>query len=294
MSVGALAVPHIVTARKTAGPLRIGFYTDLHMRTEWQSPAGWQQAARMLDDQKTDFTICGGDMITDGFDAAAKSLEPRWEVYLQGRALISNDVYPIIGNHDLVGAIPADGSAPEQDPRRVFKEKMKLDSSWYSFDAGGVHFVAIDPFDIGWEGQSFRGYVSAEQQEWIKRDLSGVSKTQPIVLLSHIPLMTSFTQAVKGALAASSVRSVVNNSGDVLHLFSQYNLVAVLSGHLHVNETLRWKNTTFITGGAICGSWWRGPRHGTQEGFGVVTIEGNQVGWEYIDYQWEARRPPNK
>ena len=287
-------LPNILTAGKTRGPLRIGYFTDLHVRTEWQTPDGWKKAARLLEAEKTDFCICGGDMITDGFDASAESVEPRWKVYFEGRDLISNDVYPVIGNHDLVGAIPADGSTPEEDPRRVFKEKMKLDSSWYSFDVAGYHFVALDPFEIGWEGASFRGYISEEQQEWIREDLAKLSESTPIVLLSHVPFMTNYTQAVKGALANSSVRSVVNNSSTVMRLFSRHNLVAVLSGHLHVNEMMRWRNTTFITGGAVCAKWWRGPWHGTEEGVGVVTLDGNKVGWEYIDFQWEARRPPNK
>jgi 3',5'-cyclic-AMP phosphodiesterase len=65
----------------------------------------------------------------------------------------------------------------------------------------------------------------------------------------------------------------------------------VLQGHLHVNELLRWKGTTFITGGAICGQWWRGPRLGTPEGFGVLTLHPDRVEWEYLTYGWDARRP---
>ena len=125
-SAAALCMPEIVTARKTQGPLRIAFYTDLHLRTEWQTPDAWKQAAQKINALPADIAICGGDMITDGFDAAADTLEPRWQVYFEGRNLIKKDVYTMIGNHGLVGAIPADGSAPEKDPRRVFKEKMKL------------------------------------------------------------------------------------------------------------------------------------------------------------------------
>ena len=34
----------------------------------------------------------------------------------------------------------------------------------------------------------------------------------------------------------------------------------------------------------------RGPFHGTEEGFNVVTLHLNHVDWEYVDYGWEARR----
>jgi hypothetical protein len=64
-----------------------------------------------------------------------------------------------------------------------------------------------------------------------------------------------------------------------------------LQCHLHVSGLLRWQNTTFIAGGAICGSWWRGPFHATKEGFNVVTLHRDHVEWEYLDYGWQARSP---
>jgi hypothetical protein len=82
---------------------------------------------------------------------------------------------------------------------------------------------------------------------------------------------------------------VVVNNVDVLKLFDEHNLTLVLQGHLHVSEFLRWKNTTFITGGAVCGGWWNGPYQGTEEGFNVVTLHSDHVEWEYVDYGWESQ-----
>jgi hypothetical protein len=58
-----------------------------------------------------------------------------------------------------------------------------------------------------------------------------------------------------------------------------------------VDEMLRWQGTTFITGGAVCGKWWRGSWHGTPEGFGVVTLRPDRVEWKYKTYGWVAKRP---
>ena len=66
-------------------------------------------------------------------------------------------------------------------------------------------------------------------------------------------------------------------------------MLAVLS-QIVVNS----QNTTFITGGAICARWWRGPWHGTAEGFNVITLQGNRIDWQYIDYGWETKRPRNR
>ena len=59
----------------------------------------------------------------------------------------------------------------------------------------------------------------------------------------------------------------------------------------HAEEMLRWRGTTFITGGAVCGDKWRGPKHGTAEGFGVLTLRPDRVDWRYESYGWKARRP---
>jgi Icc protein len=136
----------------------------------------------------------------------------------------------------------------------------------------------------------YHGWISEEQREWLKEQLSSISRTTPIVLVLHIPLVTAFWSATKGATLEAKPNRVVVNNVEVLELFSEHNLMLVLQGHLHVSEYLRLANTTFITGGAVCGGWWKGPYHGTEEGFGVATLQSDRVEWEYVDYGWEASR----
>ena len=109
-----------------------------------------------------------------------------------------------------------------------------------------------------------------------------------------MPLLSSFVAATRGNTELPPHGRLIENNKDVLKKFRGKNLILVLQGHLHVDELIRWQTTTFITGGAVCGKWWRGPWHGTQEGFNVVTLKPDHVDWKYIDYGWEARRPKNK
>ena len=102
------------------------------------------------------------------------------------------------------------------------------------------------------------------------------------------------TIATKGATFQAKPNRVVVNNTDVLALFAEHNLVLALQGHLHVSERLRWRSTTFITGGAVSGKWWRGPYFGTEEGFNAITFRRDRVEWEYLDYGWRARRPAGK
>jgi 3',5'-cyclic AMP phosphodiesterase CpdA len=250
------------------------------------------QAAEAMNRQKPDLVIAGGDLVTDGFTSSAKSMEPRWDAYMAMHGAIDAPVHPVIGNHDFIAARPEDGTPPAPDPRAVFLEKFGLERTYLSLDAGGYHLILLDSVQVLPEKRSYVGRIMPDQFEWLKEDLAGVAPETPIVIATHIPLLTAFYQATLGTEKPTPTSRVVTNAKEVLGLFEERNLVLVLQGHTHINELVRWRGITFITGGAVCARWWRGPWYGTEEGFGIVTLDGSDVAWEYVDYGWEARRPP--
>ena len=271
--------------------LKVAFYTDVHARTEWDTPEAMRWAAQAINAQDPDLVIAGGDLITDGFNLTSEAVRPRWDAYMEMHRAIRGRVEAAIGNHDLVAARPADGSPASADPRREFLDRMGLERTWRSFDFGGYHFVLLDALRVTGDELEYEGFVGADQLEWLASDLAALEPGTPVVAVTHMPLRTGFFQATEGATAAAPRNRVVVNSREVLKVFDGCDLVAVLQGHLHVNELLEWQGCKFITGGAVSGKWWRGAWHGTREGFGVLTLEGRHVGWEYIEYGWEARRP---
>jgi len=273
------------------GELRLVFYTDVHARTEWDTPVAMERAALAINAQKPALVIAGGDLITDGFQSSAATVAPRWDAYMKMHRAIAADVYPAIGNHDLVAANPKDGSPPAKDPRTVYLRHMGLDRTYYSFNASGYHFVVLDSILVTGDIYEYQGKIWPEQLEWLKEDLSSIPQGTPIVLVTHIPLLTSFFGATKGATFGAPGNRVVVNNLQVFKALGKHNLVLVLQGHLHVKELIRWKGTTFITGGAVSGKWWRGPYYGTKAGFNVIRLSGDHVAREYLDYGWKARRP---
>ncbi len=277
-----------------AGSVRLAFYTDVHARTEWETPAAMAQAANAINGRKSDMVVIGGDLITDGFQSSAAKVEPRWEAYMKMHQAIKVDVYPAIGNHDLVAVIPEDGTSAADNPRAEFLDLMGLGQTYYSFTAVGYHFIFLDAIQISRDECRYHGIVWPEQLAWLQQNLSTVSKGTPIIMVTHMPLLSAFYSASEGATVAAKPNRVVVNNCEVLKVLENHNLVLVLQGHLHVNEMIRWRGTTFITGGAICGKWWRGNWYGTEEGFYDITLTGNHVECSYIDYGWEARRPSNK
>ncbi|MGI9301682.1 MAG: metallophosphoesterase family protein [Gammaproteobacteria bacterium] len=273
--------------RSREAELRIVFYTDVHARLEKRAPEGVERAAAAINAERADLVINGGDLIHGGFDLTSAQAAPRWEVYLTMQRAIQGEIHSTLGNHDLVGVAPRDGSAPNPDPRADFRAATGLAQTWYSFDAAGYHFVVLDSVHITGVQPPYEGHIGAEQMDWLRGDLAALPVGARVIAVTHMPLLTAFFGAVEGATARAPSNRVVGNNVEVLQAFARHRLVLVLQGHLHVNELLRWRHTTFITGGAICGRWWRGPNHGTEEGFGVVTLRGDQAGWRYVDYGWE-------
>jgi Icc protein len=272
---------------------RFVFFTDVHTRVEWETPLALEMAAKAMNSQSADLVLAGGDLITDGFDSTEGKVAPRWDAFMEMWNSLRGPQEAAIGNHDLVAARPADGSPASPDPRAIFREKLDVSRTYRSFDAGGCHFILLDGIQVTDTERNYRGFIDSGQMEWLSGDLEGVNPETPVILVSHVPLLTAFYQATEGATAPAPDHRVIVNSVDVLKCLEPHNLVLVMQGHLHVDEMLRWRRTTFITGGAVSGAWWRGPRRGTDAGFGVVTLRNGRVEWEYINYGWIPRRPSN-
>lgn len=269
---------------------RIVFYTDVHTRVEWETPRALAMAAAAINAQRPELIVAGGDLITDGFQSSAETVAPRWQAYLEMHRSLRTRVEPVLGNHDLVAAIPEDGSPPSADPRGEFRRAFDLERTYRSIEAGGYRLLILDSVSVVGGDEKYHGRIEPEQLRWLERELATIDRSTPIVLATHLPLLTGFYQATEGATAAAPANRVVVNNREVLELFDEHNLLLVLQGHLHVAEMLRWRNTTFITGGALCGKWWRGAWHGTGEGFGVLTLRPDRVDWEYHGYGWKALR----
>ena len=163
-----------VWAARGAGreSLRLAFFTDVHARTEWETPRAMARAAAAVNAEEADLVLAGGDLITDGFQSSAAAVEPRWQAYLAMHRSIEGRVEAVIGNHDLVAARPEDGSPASRDPRAAFRSKLGVEQTWCTFDASGVRFFILDSIEISNDDLQYHGRISVEQIEWL---LDGVA-----------------------------------------------------------------------------------------------------------------------
>lgn len=258
------------TALPARGPeTRIVFFTDVHARPGGDVPNRLLQAARAINEADPDLVIGGGDLVAGAFMQDEASAAPGWDAYLAFQDTIDAPVHTALGNHDLAGGA--------DDPRAFFRRRLGVDATYGSTDVAGLHLVLLDSVSVV-DGVHYEGRVDAEQLAWLERDLAALPADQPIVLALHLPLRTGHFEG-----PAPADRAVVN-ADEVLARFRGRRLVLVLQGHLHVHEHIRDGDTTFLTGGAVSGGWWKGSFEGTPPGFYVVELRGGRVDARYQPY----------
>jgi predicted phosphodiesterase len=204
--------------------VKFGLITDLHYADK--PSAGTRHFRETLDKlgeagkqfakDKPAFVVELGDLID-----AADAVETE-QAYLKRVnkefAAIAKERYYVLGNHcvDMLTKDEFLGGVEQNKPH-------------YSFDSGGVHFVALDACfrsdgkPYGRKGSKWNdANIPKEQVDWLKEDLKATDK--PVVVFAHQRLDVKNDYGVKNA---ADVRKVLEGSGRVL---------AVFQGHSHKND----------------------------------------------------------
>jgi 3',5'-cyclic AMP phosphodiesterase CpdA len=123
------------------------------------------------------------------------------------------ETHYVPGEHDVIG----------DDGKAFFERfgKQALPGGWYSFDQGGVHFVALNNVQ-GFAAAQTGGFGS-EQLEWLESDLKVRSASTPVVVFTHIPMWPVFP---KWGWATP-------DAPQALGYLKRFGSVTVLNGHIH-------------------------------------------------------------
>ena len=279
-----------VSCKKKEKPEKFSFafITDIHLQPESNAIEGFLEAIDTINDLKPDFVITGGDLIMDALGQRYGRADSLYTLYLETVKALKMPVYNAMGNHEIYGIYSRSGADPEHPD---YGEKMfenRIGKSYYSFEHKGWKFMILNSIeDTGKD--SYIGLIDNDQIEWIKEELQKTDSTIPLAIITHIPFITANTQKYQGTTLPNDSSLVISNGKEVLDLFEGHNLKLVLQGHLHLVEDIFIDDIHFITGGAICAAWWRGPYRGDEEGFVLVKVNGSEFTWEFVDYKWEVK-----
>ncbi|MFC1730683.1 metallophosphoesterase family protein [candidate division KSB1 bacterium] len=263
------------------------FLTDIHLQPERNAVQGFTQAIDRINNLNPDFVITGGDLIMDALDVSYDRADSLYTLYSEIIKHFNMPVYNTLGNHEIFGIYRNTGpdTANPEYGEKMFEHR--IGKSYYSFDYDGTKFMILNSVEDTQNGK-YIGIVDQNQMDWIMKDLGKTDPNTPIVISTHIPFITAYAQKYEGSTIPNDSTLVVANSYDVLRLYEGYNLKLVLQGHLHTVEDIYIDGINFITGGAICGKWWKGANRGYEEGFLYITCRQGQFDWEYVDYGWEV------
>ena len=268
---------------------RFVFMTDIHVQPERRAAEGFRTAIEAVNRLDPAFVITGGDLVMDALQTPADRVDSLYTLYQDLTTAFKMPVYNTMGNHEVFGLYEASGISPANPGygKQMFRNRLGGGKTYYSFDYKNWHFIILDGIGFTPE-RRYYGHVDSLQLNWLKNDIAAVDTARPVVLSTHIPLFSIYGQMKNGPTFAMGESGVVTNALEVMHALAGHNLKLVLQGHLHVLEEMRYGNTTFITGGAISGAWWKGSRDGTPEGFLVIDVKQNDFSWEYKTYGWKA------
>lgn len=200
-------------------------------------------------------------------------------------------IFHTMGNHDNDFQTRSDYDA-------AVKYVDQICPTYYSFNIGKVHYVVMDDIDCSsYDGSTSRNYVkslSAEQLDWLAKDLSHVAKTTPVVVAMHVQVFYPTTSGFK----------IDHDPVNTLRLFDILDgyTVRFVTGHTHklFNVTpdapiVDGHNFREYNSGSVCASWWWSGNltpgihigtDGTPGGYGIWDVTGTDFQCLYKSTGW--------
>lgn len=200
-------------------------------------------------------------------------------------------IFHTMGNHDNDFQTRSDYDA-------AVKYVDQICPTYYSFNIGKVHYVVMDDIDCSsYDGSTSRNYVkslSAEQLDWLAKDLSHVAKTTPVVVAMHAQVFYPTTSGFK----------IDHDQVNTLRLFDILDgyTVRFVTGHTHklFNVTpdapiVDGHNFREYNSGSVCASWWWSGNltpgihigtDGTPGGYGIWDVTGTDFQCLYKSTGW--------
>lgn len=200
-------------------------------------------------------------------------------------------IFHTMGNHDNDFQTRSDYDA-------AVKYVDQICPTYYSFNIGKVHYVVMDDIDCSsYDGTESRKYVkslSAEQLDWLAKDLSHVAKTTPVVVAMHAQVFYPTTSGFK----------IDHDQVNTLRLFDILDgyTVRFVTGHTHklFNVTpdapiVDGHNFREYNSGSVCASWWWSGNltpgihigtDGTPGGYGIWDVTGTDFQCLYKSTGW--------
>ncbi len=265
---------------KAKDSFRVLFVTDMHL-----TPAV-ERSARCADhlqkyingNKEIDFVINGGDAVYDVAKLAHPAGEDQWQLAASFFNNLTKPVHHCLGNHDIYEW--ERNEQPLHDPQQYKQPAMqhlKMPARYYAFHFAKWKFIVLDSTLYLTKG--YKGELDEEQMQWLTDELQK-DKRKHTCIISHIPVITACNTlylpwARHEIFPKIAERLSHDDASRIFEETEKTKILLMLHGHLHMRETIRYKDTTIHTLGAFCADMWKGPFHGFKNSFTLIDFKDN-------------------
>ncbi|GJM13687.1 MAG: hypothetical protein DHS20C12_20900 [Pseudohongiella sp.] len=240
-----------------------------------------------------EFGITVGDVVYDNLGL--------YERHKSMMGLMDIPQWNLPGNHDINFASPDAIFANET-------YKSHFGPTYYSFNHGNVHFVALNNVEYAGDGKQFgdsgyRGFIPEYQLDWLVQDLATVPTDKLIVIATHIPLISEADDGRSEPISGPSTE----NFSRLLEILEPFANIYGIAGHdtssswkVEVNHSHGWQGQPWIahTLAEVRGSGWtmglsdaRGVRDalmedGNPNGFYVLRFDDTSLTPDFIPFPY--------
>lgn len=288
-----VATPSLFALPARARSVRFAYIGDTHILAETKQMNGVAKCFQHLQNQadKPTFVMHGGDVIMDALAVDKAGVQKQWDAWQTVvKAEFSLPIEYAIGNHDIWGidAAKADGKYG----KAWAMEQFGLTNRYRSFDKNGWHFVVLDSIQTKPDGSWYTARMDDEQRDWLRADLDKTPATTPVLLLSHVPILSTtgllFVEPVANYPNVQIAGGLLHSdSGSLVELLYPFpNVKVALSGHTHLLDRVDYNNVSYFCNGAVSGNWWKTDIHRqTKAGYALFDLyDDGTIERTYVPY----------
>ena len=269
--------------------LRIAHITDVHLKDDLGAPKKFERCLHHIQQHspKVDLILNGGDIVFDMNKEKLSDIDAQWKL-MESIMKNENDI-PVkycLGNHDVWWN--EDSKDQIFYGKKYSLDRLELEKPYYSFSQNGWKFIILDSTHQDIDDTWYIGKLGDMQMEWLNSELKNTPKKTPILIMSHIPILTSVLMIQDNVVNRWEFLGgdMHTDCAQLTDLFYAYpNVKLCLSGHIHMRDKVVYNDATYICDGAVSGAWWNGIRRQTNPGYGLIDLYADgSFNESYINY----------
>jgi 3',5'-cyclic AMP phosphodiesterase CpdA len=202
----------------------------------------FEVALQHLSELSLDFLLLPGDLTQDG--------EPENHQWLQKRlATLPYPAYVVPGNHDVPSLLPTKKYIGLQEFPHYYEQYgyNNQEKLYYIRELlPGVQLIGLNSNQFDSNGKQL-GCLDSEQLIWLEKILPQVQDQLVLVMIHHnvIEHLPGQADHVLGQ------RYMLTNASHLLKLLEKYRVKFIFTGHLHIQDVVKYKNIYEITTGSL-------------------------------------------